>query len=60
MGKAASVEERLDESYQQAVTDLRREWADLMKWPPSEQRHRDADKLLDRANMLGIGRLDRP
>lgn len=57
---AVSVEDRLDQRYGQAVAELRAEWAALMQSAPDEQRLIAADVLLDRANMLGIGRLDRP
>lgn len=57
---AATVEDRLDNRYGQVVNALRQEWRDLMAYPPSEDRTKAADVLLDRANMLGIGRLDRP
>lgn len=54
------VAERLDKAHADAAQGLRNEWAALMKHPPSEERSEAADMLLDRANAIGIGRLDRP
>lgn len=61
MGKLAEdVEAQLDQRHAEVIGRLRDEWAALMQYPPSESRTEAADLLLDRANSLGVGRLDRP
>jgi len=52
------VDAKLDKRHAEVVASLRSEWDSLMKYPPSESRTTAANHLLDRANGLGIGRLD--
>lgn len=51
---------QLDKRHAEVVGRLKDEWAALMSKPPSAERAQAADMLLDRANSLGIGRMDRP
>jgi hypothetical protein len=53
------VETQLDKRHAEVVRNLKAEWAALMAKPPCEERTIAADMLLDRANALGVGRLDR-
>ncbi len=57
---AEQVADRLDKRHDDVAQGLRNEWAALMKHPPSEERSEATNMLLDRANAIGIGRLDRP
>jgi hypothetical protein len=59
VGDVADVEVQLDKRHAEVVGRLKAEWAALMKQPPCEERNVAADLLLDRANSLGVGRLDR-
>ncbi len=49
---------KLDKRHDDVVNALREEWRALMAYPPSEDRTTSANHLLDRANALGIGKLD--
>lgn len=56
---SVDVKTQLDQRHEEVVGRLKAEWAALMAKPPCEERTVAADLLLDRANSLGIGRLDR-